>query len=375
MIRIFQLITSIHLGGAEIVAFNLSEYCKKNFPEKFEFTIVELFQSNDPYSINKKKEILLNGIQIISLSKGSKRFSLLLGPLMLLYYFLKRKPQIVHSHTDLPDFVLSVALKICSIFHLKTPKIIRTIHNTELWATHRKIGKCTETSYNNDCIIAVSEASLEAYKNLRTKYNLSKSYDQNIIFNGCLVPKKSEHEFRTSKEKINIAFCGRFEHQKGIDILIKRIESINSKFENSFLFHIIGNGKYQPDVNKLASNHSNVLVYNAVSSIADKMYAFDFIIMPSRYEGLVLTSIEASLSKVPVIAAYAKGLDETLPSDWVLKFHLDNEEEIFILLDNIRNNRYDIEKFKNSAFKFVSEKFSLPRMINEYSKIYLKLNE
>ena len=41
MIKVFQLIRSIHLGGAEIVAFNLSEYCNTD-NNNFEFVIIEL---------------------------------------------------------------------------------------------------------------------------------------------------------------------------------------------------------------------------------------------------------------------------------------------------------------------------------------------
>lgn len=97
--------------------------------------------------------------------------------------------------------------------------------------------------------------------------------------------------------------------------------------------------------------------------------------MPSRFEGLVLTSIEASLSKIPVIAAIAPGLSETLPIDWPLQFHLENAEEFLLLFERIKNNEFDLESLINQAYFFVSDKFSHQRMINEYSNLYLSLNE
>jgi glycosyltransferase involved in cell wall biosynthesis len=375
MSKIFQLINSIQLGGAEIVAFNLAEYCKSNTSSDFEFVVVELHQTHEAYSMEKKKELLSKKIRIISLSKSSKRLSLFIGPFSLAYQLLKEKPDIVHSHTDLPDFVLSNIVRLFSILRIKTPIIVRTIHNSELWATHQKLGKYTETAYVNDRIVGVSEAALNSYNNLRLKNDLPVSNFQQIIYNGCSIPQKKEHPFKLDKDKINIAFCGRFEKQKGIDVLIERVKVINKKFNGVFLFHIIGSGTYLPNVLKLSTDYTNVLVYDAVPNVADKLYAFDFVIMPSRFEGLALMSIEASFSKVPLIATIAPGLNETLPMDWPLQFHLENEEELLRIFEKINNHEYDFETLKNQVYLYVTQKFSHKGMIDAYSKLYLEIDE
>ena len=375
MNKIFQLINSIQLGGAEIVAFNLAEYCKSNSTVDFEFVVVELHQTKDAYSIEKKKELVSKNIRIICLSKRSKRFSLLIGSFVLGYHLLKERPDIIHSHTDLPDFVLATTLRLFSFFQIKKPKIVRTIHNTELWSTHTKIGKYTESTFINDWIVGVSDAALNSYNNLRLKNKLLSSLNQQIIYNGCIVPKKKEHPFKINNEKINIAFCGRFENQKGIDILIERIKVINKRFEGKFVFHIIGSGTYFHKVLQLSKKEANVLLYDAVPNVADKLYAFDFLIMPSRFEGLALISIEASFSKVPLIAAFAPGLSETIPKEWPLQFHLENENELLKIFDNISNWVYDLEALKSQVYSFVSENFSHSGMINAYSKLYTEINE
>jgi len=373
MLKVFQVVRSIHLGGAEIVAFNISEYC--NIPQKkFEFIVVELHKSFDEYSVNKKNELKSKNISIKSLGSNSKILSLLFGHFILAYQILKEKPDIIHSHTDLPDFVLSNTKRIFSFFLLKFPKIIRTIHNTALWPTHDLLGKYVEKAFVDDCIVGVSDQSLVAYEELRQKYALKVSIQKCIIYNGCNIPKVQKHSFKINPDKINIAFCGRFEIQKGIDILLKRIKVINFHYKDDFLFHIIGSGTYQNEVLKTATENDNVLVYDAVSNIADKLYAFDFLIMPSRFEGLGLISIESSLFKVPVIAAFAKGLSETLPSNWPLQFQLENEQELLFVFDNIKNNKYNLNELKNQAYAFASEKFSLSLMIECYSKLYISMN-
>jgi glycosyltransferase involved in cell wall biosynthesis len=375
MLKVLQLVRSVHLGGAEMVAFNLAEFCKVSYPDKFEFIVVELHQTNDAYSRDKKKYLSSKNIRILSLGSKSKILSLLFGPFVLAYYLLKEKADIVHSHTDLPDLTVSNTKRIFSLFQLKFPEVVRTIHNTVLWPTHNKLGKYTERRLENDWVVGVSDGALDAYKNLRKKYNLGCSPHQLIIHNGCAVPQRAVHPFNIDDKKVNIAFCGRFENQKGIDVLIERIKLINSRFDNDFLFHLIGSGSYQSEILKLSQTYSNVFVYDTVPNVADKLYAFDFLIMPSRFEGLVLISIEASFAKVPVIAAVAPGLSETLPADWPLNFQLEDEEALLNIITKIKNQEFDLVALKDKAYSYVSNEFSHSAMVDSYSTLYLEINE
>ena len=373
MITIYQLITSIQLGGAENVAFQLAEYCKENPLYSFEFSIIELYSTRNKYAEEKRKSLTGKNIHTLTLFKGSKRLSLLFAPIRLAHVFWRDKPDIIHSHSDLPDLVLASALRILSLFNIKKPAIARTIHNTELWSTHPRLGKYTENAYHNDWVASVSQGALKAHKKLRLKNKLSVSPFQEVIYNGCRVPKRLEHPFNIESGKINIAFCGRFEVYKGIDTLIWLIEKQKVLYPNLFVFHVIGNGSYLNSILRLAEKHSNVHVYDSVPNISDKLYAFDFIFMPSHFEGLPLVSIESSFAKVPVIASFAPGLDETLPNDWPLRFKLENEDKLLKIFENIKNNYYDLDELKSIAYAFVSDHFSQDKMIEKYSKFYLDI--
>ncbi|MFT3932611.1 MAG: glycosyltransferase family 4 protein [Chitinophagaceae bacterium] len=374
MIKVLHLITSVQLGGAEIIAFNLAEYCGINQSEVIESVVAELHHTNNNFAVEKKKQLAAKSIKTISLYNGAKKFSLLIAPLKLARYIKKTNPDIIHSHTDLPDFVLSITLRILPFLRAKVPKIVRTIHNTELWSSHAQMGKFTETAFKNDWIVGISNASMEAYKNLRTKNNLPQSIHQTIIYNGCKLPDRKEHPFKIDSSKINIAFCGRFELQKGIDVFIERIKEMKTLFNDKFLFHIIGSGTYYNELKLLSENNPNVLLYDAVVDIANKFYPFDFLILPSRFEGLCLVSLESSLAKTPVILAIAPGLTETVPADWPLQFHLENRNELFSILEKIATNQYDREALKEQAYTFVSQNFSHQKMIDNYSKLYANIS-
>lgn len=367
---IYHLITSVQLGGAEIIAMELAEHCRVMPENRNEFVVVELFSTDTIYASDKKDKLASKRIPVITLFKGKKRVSLVFAPFMLIKYIIRDKPTIIHSHTDLPDLVLSVAIRISKLFNIKSPSITRTIHSTQLWRTRYLAGKFTESAFRDERVVAVSSFALSSYEQLRNKYRLPVSVYKQVIYNGSEIPVRLPHRFNIDKKKINIAFCGRFEDYKGMETLIPAISRVSGMFPSRFLFHVIGDGTYKKNLMQLSRNCSDLILYNPISNISSLLYDFDYLFMPSHFEGLPLISIEASLSRVPVIASYAPGLDETLPEDWPLKFHLDNEDELYSIFNNIDKEIYSRNELGENSFRFASDKFSLEKMLAAYTNLY-----
>ena len=362
---VIQLITSINLGGAENIAINLAEDC-----DNFNILLVEIYASKNKFSYEKKKNLREKNIDFLSLSGYSKRISLLIAPLKLFVLLIKLNPDIIHSHTDLPDFVLSVVLKLRTLFGLNPIKIVRTIHNTVLWPTHKKIGEFVESSFNNDFIVTISESANTAYEKLRISYNFKNSNYKMMIYNGCKLPENIYYNFNLNKNKINILFCGRLEFQKGIDILLSNIKLINLTFPDKFVFYIVGQGSFKSETISATRQNQNVFFYDSILNISNKIHLFDFLLLPSRFEGLGLISIEASLSKVPVLSSGVDGLMETLPTNWPLNFDLNIPNSLIDLLKKVIDKDFDLTLIKKEAFLFAKDKFSYESMIKKYSQLY-----
>ena len=370
MYKIFHIIASVQLGGAEIVAIELANHCAGVDGKRHDSTIIELYPTKNEYSRAKKEELSKKGIRTITLRDGSKRQSLVLSPIKLARLIKRENPDIIHSHTDLPDFALAGALRIFKLFNENPRKIVRTIHNTQLWRTHSRLGKYAESAFADDWIIGVSKSTIDAYKKLRDENSLAHSKNIKVIYNGCQVPKPAKHPFEIASDKINIAFCGRFEDYKGMETLISSIIITNERFPGHFMFHVIGDGTYKPQLIKLSKEYNNTIVYPPTPNISNKLHGFDFVFMPSHFEGLPLISIESSLSRVPVIASFAPGLDETLPDDWPLRFHLNDELKLMDIFEQIKNRTIDMDMLKEKAYNFATENFSLEKMVGSYSALY-----
>ncbi len=368
---ILFLITSIQQGGAENVVFSICEFLKNESSSRFSPILIEMFKSSNTYSDMKRKELEGKMIGWKTLGFGNKYVSLVIAPLVLLYYIKKYKPKIIHSHTDLPDFVLSTALRFIRKPHFK---ILRTVHSSDLWPTHPIIGRFTERGFKDDYIVAVSNYALESYVNLRNKYQLKTSHFKSVIYNGCQIPVPEEHLFKIDKQKINIVFAGKLELLKGIDIIISVIRELSDEIRSNFRFHIIGSGKYEYDVKALSAEFSNVIIYKPVSNLANKLKDFDLLWMPSRVEGLGLLSIEASLSYTPVISSLeSKAIVETLPIGWPFLTNSNNGREYTRILKEIYEGKHNFPKMKNKAFEFVRKKFTMEEMNGKYYSLFFKM--
>ena len=261
---IFFLITSIQVGGAEMVVFSLCEFLKRGKNISYEPVLFELYKTNSAYANSKREKLKDLGIKYKTLGCGGKYLSRILSPFFLWWHILKKEPEIIHSHTDLPDFVLAFNIKI---FRRHKFRIIRTIHNVALWPTHHRLGKFTEPAFKNDVIIAVSDAAMQAYEDLRETFHLNVSPVRNVIFNGCAVPSFLEHQFKIDKKKINIAFAGELGLRKGADILINIIINIPDEYKSKVIFHIIGQGNFRSEVLSLSNNPCCVILYEPVTDL------------------------------------------------------------------------------------------------------------
>lgn len=367
MKTIFHIIASVQLGGAENVALSLCENLTRERRDHYRFIILELYETKNDYASSIKIRYRELGIEIVSLSGSGKRAGALLAPLALAQHIRSQKPDIIHSHTDLPDFVLSLAMKL----HLNHSfRVVRTIHNTVLWPTHPILGRIAESAFRNDTVIPVSDAAKDAYLYLRKHYGLSPSEKVKRIYNGCTVPERATHAFRIDERKVNIAFCGRLELQKGFDIFIGLVGRLSNDLKERVLFHVVGSGSFEPEALKLAATHDCVICYGAVPDLARKLHCFDFVIMPSRFEGFPLLSVEASLSGVPVIATRSPGLEESLPRHWPLFARSLDPGDFATLVGSVLTDPSDRDRLGLVAFDYAMEHFSIQQMLSGYENIY-----
>ncbi len=105
-----------------------------------------------------------------------------------------------------------------------------------------------------------------------------------------------------------LLFVGRFDRQKGVDLLLDAFKSIESE---GFELTLIGEpvvGTESPVIPKSVT----YLGWQSAAGVQDAIQKSDILVVPSRWEGFGLVAVEAMRAGRPVVAARVGGLAEVV---------------------------------------------------------------
>lgn len=353
------------MGGAERVALNIALSPNADI----EYHIVEVIRGRSPFTkqfVCEMKEAHIayhrSPIATIPFHYLFEKLAALLFPLWFVLLFLKYRPSVIHCHSEIPEWATY------RFYHLfptltRSCRVVRTIHNTSLWHGLQKTGRKVEAWLQSlQANIAISTSVLEAYE--KAYHDLPP-----IIYNGIAPCQERKTYPNLVTGKINILFAGRMEEQKGISHLADIVTRL--KDDDRYYFHIFGNGRLKDMLVQRLTDAPNAAIHPPLFGLSAYLGSFDYLLMPSEHEGLALLAIEASMEGTPVIINDAKGLSDTLPSDWLLKVeHNDIEAYMHLFTHTIPQG--DRVAWAEKAKLFALTHFSLQQMQQAYEKVYLK---
>ena len=384
--RIFHLITHFSLGGAERVAANIAE----SQTHGMEYHVVEIMRGRTAYTPKFIAELEKAGVRChrswipdVSFHFLFERIAALLFPLRMLYIMLRWRPDVIHTHTETPDLALYVFSRVFPRM-LRRVKIVRTIHNTRLWTGLPRTAQWVEAFFKSrNANIAISDSVRDSYAERFGEVapiinNGVAEVEQKDYFNistpqGVHLSQVHQQHLNTStSQNLNLLFAGRLEPQKGVTVLCKVLKMLAG--DARFFFTIAGDGSQRTLVEQTLAEIAvegkplNAELVPPIFGLAGYMQSFDYLFMPSEFEGLSMLSMEASLNRLPVIANACPGLADTLPADWSLLAHgnnIDDYRRIFNLLPTA-----DRDALTQQAYAFAKERFSVRTMQERYEAWY-----
>jgi glycosyltransferase involved in cell wall biosynthesis len=360
------------MGGAEESVISLAMGMAKRGHKCHIATVVRR-SSKDDNGKDQTARLLEAGIQYYELGGANARLSAIYTPFRLLALIRKLKPTIVHSTGDIPNFMVSIALR------LRQFPVARSIRNPEMWPCHRKFGFLCESAFQRDMVVFVSQSTKTAYRNLRRKYQLPESKYQYLIHNAIWIPSKDYYTDRPSvvarvgakPDKFLICYAGRFEHQKGFDVLLESIKNLPSCYVDQLELHAFGFGEQLQEYRHLAlSKNLPVKFHKPVAKISQMFTAFDAVVLPSRSEGLPRVALEVLAAGVPLVATCAPGVREALPPNWPLRALPGDPLALSDKLITVIDRHYDQRALQKLSEIWIHENFHVSKMINAYEQAY-----
>ncbi len=373
--RILELIDRLHLGGSEQVALHLSRSLSGR-GHRLWAAALRPGDADPAVRASIENAFREKGTELFELGiSGNRLINAAAVPVRLAALIRRLQPDLVHSHTDIPDFMLAGALRLPG-FGGKPPKIVRTIHNTQLWPTRSLPAAFTERAFRDDLVIAVSEDAAAAYRELRRRTGRQPSRYIHVVPNGVELPPDPQsreaavQKFGGDPSRIRILFAGRFVAQKGLDVLLAAIARMPESEWGRLEFHFAGSGELEESLKAQATaGRLPVHFHPPVPRISRWFTGFDYTVLPSRFEGMPLAALESLILGVPVIATNAPGLREVLPPGWPLSGEADDPGSLSQLLMRVARGEFDRSRLSAQAAGWAAPRYRLESMVDRYEKL------
>lgn len=352
--KIIQIIPNFSVGGAEIMCENLIYELKKLGNEVI---VVSLYNYHSPITERLEKA----GIEIKYLDKRTGvDFSMFLK---LFKIFYKYKPDVVHTHLYALKYMVFPAV----LTGIK--KRVHTIHSLAIKECDKKSRLLAKIFYKFFSVVpvALSEA---VQKTIIDEYRMKKK-NVPVIFNGINLEKCILKVNYSLDKSFSVLHIGRFSEAKNHFDLLKAFKIFNDKYPNSIL-KLIGDGELKSEVkNYVKENHlgNSVKFLGLQSNVYPFLNETDIFTLPSKYEGIPMTLIEAMGTGLPIVATEVGGIPDMLENNESALLTKVNVREIAEAFEKLFLDEELRERLGKNALR-ESARFSSKEMAKKYISVY-----
>jgi glycosyltransferase involved in cell wall biosynthesis len=364
-LRVLHIVARLGLGGSERLAQTLAEGLVSR---RVATGILPVAGDNDPAMADQvRRQLRERGVAVLRASHGhSARRALVEAPFLLPRAAEAFGPDVVHLHTEVPELAWAVACVTSP--RLGRLPVIRTIHNSHLWGGWRRFGAFAERRLDQAPAVAVSQAAAEGFSIWRRSIGLQERQIR-VIYNG--VPCGGGRPMdRIKTGPVRLCFAGRFESQKGIDILLDALEILETS-GLPFEVMIHGAGREEEAIRARVRRLRRMIgIGPPIPDLRDRLASFDAIIMPSRFEGLPLLAIETICAQVALLPADAPGLREALPPGYPGSYPPEDGPALAAMIAAFVGDARPWHEAAPAAAAWARARFSPETMVDGYLDLY-----
>lgn len=298
--KIMQVIPYFCFGGAETMCETLTYELKKL---GHEVCVVCLLPERTP--ISQRMEAA--GVRIVYLDK---KLGLDLSMIPKLTKLMAaEKPDAVHTHLNVIKYA-ALAAKLAGV-----PRCFHTVHNVAEEEAEGRFQKITNRFYFRSGWSVPVALSPKVRKSVVDVYGMGEEKIP-VIYNGIDLSRcQSKDSYEA--DSLRLIHIGRFNEQKNHKCLLKAFAKINKQVADCTL-ELIGDGELREAVEIQVQElglQKSVRFLGSQSDIYPYLKNADIFLLPSKYEGMPMTIIEAMGTGLPIVAAGVGGVPDMLKQE------------------------------------------------------------
>lgn len=351
--RIVQVIPELKLAGAEIMCESLSY---ELMALGHDVTVVSLYNTRTPITERLEQA----GIKVEFL--GKKR-GLAPSIIFKLKKILKKqRADVVHTHLHCTKYAVPAAILA------GVGRRVHTLHNIakkESGSLDRGLNKF----FFKRCGLVPVALSAAVQDTVVEEYRIDKDKIP-VVFNGIDLSKCIPKESYSVNGSFRILHIGRFREVKNHRGLIDAFEILHSRhFESELL--LIGDGEIKSEIESLVSERGLggcVKLLGLQSDVHAFLHDADLFTLPSHYEGVPMTLIEAMGTGLPIVATAVGGVPDMLDDRCAILTQVDSNE-IAEAFERLYSSEEIREAYGKNALARSCD-FSSKIMAEKYLQIY-----
>ena len=354
-INVMQVMPEFGLAGAETMCECLcNELSKLDYVK---LTVVSLYDFHSPITERLEEK----GIEVVYLGKKSGMDFSITKKLTKL--MKEKNINVVHTHR----YVMQYAIPAAKRAGVKAR--VHTVHSvaTEEVDKFRRLLAKIFYKHRNVRSVAISPRIRDT---IYEEYGIDKN-DIAMVYNGSDLSKCNPKSDYSANGKFSFIHVGRMVPVKNQQLIIEAAEVLKNK-GYEFTVDFIGGGEkeqeYKDEV--LKRGLEDFVIFNGLQSDVHQFLSrSDCFLLPSLYEGMPVTLIEAMGTALPIIASRVGGVPDMI-EDGVSGILIEpNLEELVAAMQKIMDDQKLREAYGCRA-KQKSVDFSATNMLEGYLRIY-----
>lgn len=352
--KIVQVMPEFGLAGAETMCENLTYELRKL---GHEVVVISMYDYHS--AITDRLESA--GICVKYLhKKPGMDFSMILKMKRVLE---EVHADVVHTHRYCAQYAIPAAIMA------GVKRRVHTVHNVAE-KENGKLARKLNGFFFKHCNLKPVALSELIRDSIEEEYDI-KGENIPVVYNGidlCKCVPKDSYEV---KGNFKILHIGRFSEQKNHVGLLEAFHMFYKKHANTELW-LIGEGEKQPEANAYVQKNDlneHVKFLGLQSQVYQYLYDTDMFTLPSNYEGIPMTLIEAMGTGLPIVATAVGGVPDMLMNH-VNALLVDNTPEAIAIAFEQYLLSEDLRKEHGEKARERSDAFSALTMASEYERIY-----